>query len=141
MRIVLDTNVLVSGLLSPYGPPGHVVRLVASGEIRLCFDARILSEYEEVLARERFGFDPDAVEALLAWIEYAGEMVPAGPLTVRLPDPDDEPFLEVAIAAGEVPLVSGNTAHFAPHARGDVEVLTPAEFAERLRSGWGPSGS
>jgi len=49
MKIVLDTNVLVSGLLQPFGPSGQIVRLVASGEVVLCHDPRILTEYGEVL--------------------------------------------------------------------------------------------
>ena len=47
MNIVLDTNVLVAGLLSPFGPCGQIVRMVSSGELTLSFDARILAEYEE----------------------------------------------------------------------------------------------
>ncbi|MBM3277488.1 MAG: PIN domain-containing protein [Candidatus Handelsmanbacteria bacterium] len=45
MRVVLDTNVLVSGLLSPYGPPVELVRLVAMGVLQVCYEARILAEY------------------------------------------------------------------------------------------------
>ena len=48
MKVVLDTNVLVSGLLNPYGPPGRIVQLAAAGELQLCLDARILAEYREV---------------------------------------------------------------------------------------------
>ena len=61
---MLDTNVLVSGLLSPFGPPGEIVRMVSSGAVVLCLDARIFAEYDDVLARPRFGFDPDSVAAL-----------------------------------------------------------------------------
>ena len=57
MRIVLDTNVLVSGLLTPFGSSGEIVRMVFSGELILCIDARILSEYKEVLNRPKFKFD------------------------------------------------------------------------------------
>ncbi|HXL73081.1 MAG TPA: putative toxin-antitoxin system toxin component, PIN family, partial [bacterium] len=64
MIVVLDTNVLVSGLLSPYGPPGEIVRMVSSRALSLCFDARIISEYAEVLTRPKFPFRRDAVEAL-----------------------------------------------------------------------------
>ncbi|MBE0618826.1 MAG: putative toxin-antitoxin system toxin component, PIN family, partial [Proteobacteria bacterium] len=59
MIIVLDTNVLVAGLLSPFGPPGQIARMVSSEDLHLCVDARILSEYAEVLRRPRFGFAPD----------------------------------------------------------------------------------
>ena len=133
MRIVLDTNVLVSGMLSPYGPPGEIVRLVSSGMLSLCLDARIAAEYHDVLRRPRFGFDGDAVADLLAYLESSGEMVASAPLRVRLPDPDDEPFLEVALAGAADFLVTGNLSHFPPAARAGVAVLSPAELIERYR--------
>jgi putative PIN family toxin of toxin-antitoxin system len=133
LRIVLDTNVLVSGLLSPYGPPGEIVRLVSSGMMSLCLDARIVAEYHDVLTRPRFGFDGDAVADLLAYLESCGEMVASAPLRVRLPDPDDEAFLEVALAGAADCLVTGSLSHFPPPARAGVAVLSPAELIERYR--------
>lgn len=133
MRIVLDTNVLVSGLLSPHGPPGEIVRLVAVGAVRCCHDARILDEYAEVLARPVFGFDGTAVADLLAQVQVGGESVVAAPLRRRLPDPDDEPFLAVAVASGCEYLVTGNTRHVPAAARAGVRVVTPAEFVAVLR--------
>jgi len=134
LRIVLDTNVLVSGLLSPFGPPGEIVRMISSGSVTLCLDARIFTEYEEVLARPRFGFDPDSIAALLDYVDFTSEVVAAQPLALRLPDIDDEPFLEVASACAAECLVTGNSAHFPPDARAGVTVLSPAEFLERVRS-------
>ena len=134
MRVVLDTNVLVSGLLSPFGPPGEIVRLVSSGSVTLCLDARVLAEYDAVLARPRFGFDEDSVVALLDYLDFASETVAAEPLSARLPNPDDEPFLEVALACGADWLVTGNLAHFPVQARAGVAVLSPAEFVDRYRS-------
>jgi uncharacterized protein len=134
LKIVLDTNVLVSGLLSPFGPPGEIVRMVSSGALTLCLDARILSEYDEVLARPRFGVDHDAVAALLDYLSVASDTIAASPLQVRLPDPDDEPFLEVAAAGGAEYLVTGNVAHFPVAARAGVEIVSPAQFVDRYRS-------
>lgn len=51
IRIVLDTNVLVAGLLSQKGPPGQIVDLITAGEIEIACDRRILDEYREVVAR------------------------------------------------------------------------------------------
>ena len=51
IRVVLDTNVLVSGLLSEHGPPGLIVDLVFAGELALVYDARLLAEYRDVLVR------------------------------------------------------------------------------------------
>lgn len=134
MRIVLDTNVLVSGLLSPFGPPGEIVRMVTAGAIRLCADARLLVEYETVLLRPRFGLDPDAVAALIDYIDAAGEKVASVPLQVRLPDPDDEAFLEVAVASDSDYLVTGNLVHFPEETSAGVPVVSPVAFVEAYRS-------
>ncbi|MHB1137294.1 MAG: putative toxin-antitoxin system toxin component, PIN family [Coriobacteriia bacterium] len=134
MRVVLDTNVLVSGLISPFGPPGEIVRMVSSGAITLCLDARILTEYAEVLGRPRFGFETDSTAALVEQIEHTGWMVAAEPLMARLPHADDEPFLEVAASSAADALVTGNGAHFPRELCGDVLVMTPAEFVEWYRS-------
>jgi len=97
MKIVLDTNVLVSGLLTPFGPSGEIVRMVSAGELISYIDARILSEYQEVLHRPKFKFNKDHISILLDFIKIYGQFVSSLPLKNRLPDPDDEPFLEVAI--------------------------------------------
>lgn len=134
MKVVLDTNVLVSGLLSPFGAPGEIVRMVSSGAVTLCLDARILCEYRDVLSRPRFGFDPDAVGALLDLIEREAHLVASSPLPAALADPDDEPFLEIAAACQADCLITGNLAHFPQRSRLGVTVMSPAAFVERLRS-------
>ena len=141
MRIVLDTNVLVSGLLSPFGPPGEIVRMVSAGAIRLCVDARLLAEYEQVLLRPRFGLDPDAVGALLDYVDVTSEKVASAPLGERLPDPDDEAFLEVAVASGAEYLVTGNLVHFPAEACVGVSVVSPAVFVEAYRSAEDPGNT
>jgi putative PIN family toxin of toxin-antitoxin system len=128
MRIVLDTNVLVAGLLSPFGPCAEIVRMISCGELRLYFDARILCEYSEVLRRSKFQFHMDKVIALLDHIEHRGYIVASSPLSNSLPDPGDQPFLEVAVAAQAVCLVTGNHAHFPPKLCQGVKVLSPSDF-------------
>lgn len=133
MRITVDTNVLVSGLLSPFRPPAEIVRLVAAGRLALCLDARILAEYAEVLHRPRFDFEPSRVQALLDQIRGGGILVAAEPLPSHLPDRDDEPFLETALAGRAEYLVTGNLRHYPPSRRQGVRVVTPAAFMERYR--------
>ena len=77
MKIVLDTNVLVAGLLSPFGPCAQIVRMVSSGDLMLCFDARILSEYDEVLRRPKFQFREDRVAALLDYADQTLDVLAA----------------------------------------------------------------
>lgn len=134
MKVVLDTNVLVAGLLNPFGACGEIVRMVSGGELVLCHDARILDEYREVLLRAKFRFRGRDVEALLDFIARHGETVPSSPLPQPLPDPWDEPFLEVAISGGAEVLVTGNLRHFPKSARGGMRVLSPDEFLSRYRA-------
>lgn len=134
MKIVLDTNVLVSGLLQPFGPSAQIVRLVASSDLALCHDLRVLVEYQEVLLRAKFHFDPERVDALLEEIRAGGIPVVARPLAIRLPDPDDEPFLEIALAGGARCLVTGNVKHYPAPARCGIEVLSPRSFLDLYRA-------
>jgi predicted nucleic acid-binding protein len=89
-----------------------------------------LSEYREVLLRPKFGFSSDAVEALLDQIMASGDSVSAGSIHRPLPDPDDEPFLEVAISGMADALVTGNKRHYPKPARAGIRVLSPREFLE-----------
>jgi putative PIN family toxin of toxin-antitoxin system len=126
MRVVIDTNVLVSGIINPHGPPGRVVDSIVSLVLTPLYDDRILSEYRDVLLRPIFGFRRNDVSALLSFIEFSGEYITSGRVDVALPDPDDLPFVEVAIAGLADALVTGNTKHFTPARRLGVSVLTPA---------------
>ncbi len=132
-RLVLDTNVLVSGMINPFGPPGRIIDLVREGEVTLAVDDRILSEYTEVLQRRKFRtyFSNEEVRDIAQFLaHHAYYTVPTISIT-DLPDPDDVPFLEVALAAA-VPLVTGNVDDFPEDRRRSVEVLTPAEYLEHF---------
>ena len=133
MRVVLDTNVLVSGLLSPFGPPGDIVRLITTGTVRVCYDARILCEYRQVLLRPAFPFSQGQVESVLAQLEADGDLVTADPLPESLPDPDDEVFLAVALASQAHCLVTGNIRHYPASRRQGVQVVSPRNFLELYR--------
>ncbi|MDX9974952.1 MAG: putative toxin-antitoxin system toxin component, PIN family [FCB group bacterium] len=135
MKLVLDTNVLVSGLLTPFGPCGDLVRMLTSGAFALCVDARILLEYDEVLRRPRFGFDPPKVESVMAYIRSVAQPYATVPLRLPLPDDDDAPFLEVAISAKADGLITGNKAHFPADRRLGVPVLSPREFLAKMVHG------
>ena len=133
MKIVLDTNVLVSGLLTPFGSSGEIVRMVSAGILILQYDSRILLEYQEVLNRPKFQFNKEHIDTLLAYVNQNGQVIPASPLKQRLPDPDDEPFLEIAIAGRAACLITGNTSHFPQESRQGMKILSPSEFLDFYR--------
>lgn len=130
IRIVLDTNVLVSGLLSDRAAPGQIVDLVTAGEIELACDSRILAEYREVLARPELRINQTKAEDVLQYVEHRAVPVTPDSWPEALPDPDDEPFLAVAKASLALCLVTGNLKHFPAKARLDVRVLTPRQFVD-----------
>ena len=133
MRVVLDTNVLVAGLLTAAGPPGWIVEAVLAGELEPVFDAAIRQEYEEVLRQPEFRFPSARIDDVLAALDrFAFVVAAVAPWPVSLPDRDDEPFLAVAQASASV-LVTGNLRHFPLRVRGGVTVLSPGEFVERLK--------
>lgn len=129
MDIVLDTNVLVSGMINPRGALGRIVDLLRSGELRAVVDDRILAEYSDVLRRpclHRF-FSDSARGDVLEYLSRNSEYIASSVVVVELPDTGDIPFLEVALSA-KVSLVTGNVKHFPPDKTKGCRILTPTEF-------------
>lgn len=132
MRAVLDTNVIVSAVLTTHGACARIVDMLSAGGFELCADARILDEYESVLRRRELRVAPQDADAVMELIRHVALLVAAPPLPAELPDPDDLAFLEVAAAADAV-LVTGNPRHFPKRACKGVAVVSPTEFLELLR--------
>ncbi len=135
MRVVIDTNVLVSALLTPGRAAAklleaHVLVDDDGRSITLLLDERIVAEYREVLARPRFAFDSDLVDDLLAALEAVAIFVNAPAIESTATPVDDRPFLEVAVAGGADVIVTGNKKHFPK--TGPIEVLGPGELLSRL---------
>lgn len=128
-KAVFDTNVIVSGFLSPHGPPGRIVDWLREGTACAVLDDRIVDEYREVLGRPVFGLPPMEVQIVMQSIQRHGLWVTASAAIAAgaLPDPDDAPFLECARTAG-VPVVTGNVRHYPKAIVGAVPIMTPAEY-------------
>ena len=132
MKVVVDTNVLVSGLINPQGHPGRIVDLLRVGVLQVVVDDRILAEYRDVLAREAFHryFSKRDREDMLNYLDSNALHIAPRMVLPPLPDPGDTPFLEVALSE-EAPLVTGSANHFPAERRRDCEVFGPAEFLRR----------
>ena len=133
MKVVIDTNVMISGLLNPSGIPAQVLNLLLRGRITILYDNRIMSEYRDVLHREKFGFASEAIEPLLELVKAGGEFVVPDPHPAAFKDDDDRAFYEVALSGDADFLVTGNSTHFP----GDKRVRSPAEFLRAYLSGPG----
>lgn len=129
MRAVVDTNVVVSGMLNGAGSPGKIVDAILRGEIAVIHSDLIVAEYREVLRRGKFAFDLADILAFLEAVEMVGEYVELSPSAMPLPDPKDRPFLDAALYA-LCPIVTGNAKHFPPET--GAEILSPAEALARL---------
>jgi putative PIN family toxin of toxin-antitoxin system len=127
MTIVLDTNVLVSGLISTSSPPARILDLVIIKTLTLIYDVRILTEYREVLLRKKFKFDPQKINDILEFIEKEGIFVTPPQLSISLPDSSDLPFIECAHHMS-IPLVTGNKKHFPRKTCHTIRILTPSQF-------------
>lgn len=135
-RIVLDTNVLVSGVLNPDGPPGKILLLLTRlGTARLLVSPEILSEYLEVLAREKFGLKDETIAFLLHNLVGLSETITPEQKIDLLPDPDDNKFIECAIEGRAAYLVTGNTKHFPFTIYQQVRIVTPATFIKKFWQG------
>ncbi|MDR0498232.1 MAG: putative toxin-antitoxin system toxin component, PIN family [Holophagales bacterium] len=121
--VVLDTNVLISALLSPNGTPARILRMIISRQIRICIDSRILLEYENVLLREKFPFEPLDVSLLLKRILQIANVIVPKPIESSLPHEHDKKLYEVAKSTGAY-LITGNLKHFPK----EPTIVSPADF-------------
>jgi len=132
MRIVLDTNVLISGLLNPNGPPGRIIDLTLSQRLKILYDDRILAEYDDVIKRPHLKIEKELASTVLGFFRLSGEPVIASPLAEDLlPDPDDVIFIEVALSGKADGLITGNIKHFKNTPK-EVNIFTPTEFIKIL---------
>lgn len=128
---VIDTNVVVSGLLNPHGPSARVLDAVLDGRVQLIYDARILVEYRDVLHRPRLKLAPAKIQAFLNGLRGQAVVTPRA-LVVNAPDSDDIVFVEAALATTDRTIVTGNLAHYPSEILHGARVLTPAQAAAEL---------
>lgn len=132
---VIDTNVLVSALLSSKDNTAtvQVLEKVIIGEIIPVYSNVITKEYREVLSRKKFGFSGETINYLLSAVEKYGILVDPTPSGVMLPDMKDVPFYEVVLEKwdNETYLVTGNTKHFPK----EPFIVTPRELLDILNNG------
>ena len=132
MKVVLDTNVLVSAFLKPRSNPSRILRLIVQGDIHIVINEHIMAEYHEVLSRPKFNLKLNNVQIVLEIIRLKGIKALALAQSFQLPDSKDEPFLEAALATKADALITGNKKHFPKKTCKGQRVLTPKEFLLEL---------
>jgi putative PIN family toxin of toxin-antitoxin system len=131
LRIVLDTNVLVSGLAYPGSVPGRIVTAWRQGGLKVVLSRYILDELVRVLPRlPRISMTPVEIRDLAESFMFLADMVePKGACDVNLRDPADQPVLLTLIAAKADYLVTGDKDLLALVSQ--YSIVTPAEFCAR----------
>jgi putative PIN family toxin of toxin-antitoxin system len=128
IRAVIDTNVLVSALISPSGNEALLLLAVKQGLVRPCFSPAVLKEYSEVLARPKFAFSPDEITAVIDLLQRQGDLLHPAPLPGISPDPKDDKFMACALTAQADFVVTGNKKDFPKDQLGATQVVSAGEL-------------
>lgn len=133
MRVVIDTNVLVSGIFWT-GTPHKILKAWAEGHFTVCASTGILEEYFEVIDRltGKVG-RKDLAQKWKTYIFDHCELVDPNYTFNECRDPDDVMFVECAVSAGSDFIISGDTHLLEIERLPEVTVLTPAQFLVRLK--------
>jgi putative PIN family toxin of toxin-antitoxin system len=127
VNAVLDTNVIVSALLKDRGREALLLDLALSGGFTLLVSDALLEEYEEVLRRPGFGFNPARITQSLRAIRATARIVQPQNQLHATRDPDDNMILECALEGGADYVVTGNTRDFPKEFQG-IRIVPPREF-------------
>ena len=125
IKVVLDTNVLVSALWSDNGNPAAIMKLIPAVLIP-CFDHTIFLEYTQVLLRPKFDFSARRKEELLSRLKKYGEIVSPNKSDIHFLDESDRVFYDVAQASGAI-LITGNRRHYPA----ESFIMTPSDFLKK----------
>jgi putative PIN family toxin of toxin-antitoxin system len=129
LRLVVDTNVIVSAVLEPEGLPRAVLTIALTRPAKLYVSPPILDEYRNVLSRRKLRIPRGLRQWLLQDVLKKGHVVRPGRALYVASDPGDNVFLECADAAGADYLVTGNLKHFPKYWK-RTKIVSPREFID-----------
>jgi putative PIN family toxin of toxin-antitoxin system len=137
LRLVIDTNVVVSAFINPYGKPSQIIKMILGRKAELYYNSTILSEYESVMNRPKFSgkMDSGNVHRFINLLKSIG--ISFNPLpdntklhnTEKIPDESDRIFYDTAKGSGSI-LISGNLKHFPK----EPFIMPPADFLKQFES-------
>jgi len=130
VRLVIDTNIFISSFFNPNGNPKRVIDLWKNGKITICITEEILEEYVKVLARLGFSNEPE-LEELVGLFKKKNNIIyiaSTPKFNLIKDDPDDDKFIECAVAARAQYIISGDKHLLNLKAFQNITVISPSEF-------------
>jgi len=132
LRVVLDTNVLISAILFG-GKPRRILEKAIRGEIRLCLSEPMLEELKGVLQRSKFDYSPEMIQIILTELMSISDFVnPSETINIVAEDPEDNRILECAVAANADYVITGDSHLLKLNKYLNIDVLNVAVFLEKL---------
>ena len=129
-NIVLDTNIIVSAVLSPQGNPAKILNIIEADEdFQIYFSPEILIEYEEVLSQKRLNIVVETQNRICEAIKTIGILTYPSVSSMPLPDENDRVFYDTAKESGAI-LITGNMKHYPK----ENFIMTPAQFLSLIES-------
>jgi len=128
VRLVLDTNVIVSSFINPDGKPSQIMKTILNRKAELCYNSVILNEYEGVMSRKKFSnvINPRHIEQFINLIRSIGISFNPSSSKIKMYDESDRIFYDTARESGSL-LITGNLRHYPK----ESYILLPADFLER----------
>jgi len=126
LKVVLDTNIIISAALSLNGNPSKIVEILENNDdIKFYYTTNILVEYKRVLSYEKLNISIEKQERAINLIKKAGILIEPSKSKIPLPDESDRIFYDTAKAANAY-LITGNLKHYPE----ESHILTPMQFIE-----------
>jgi uncharacterized protein len=135
-KVIIDTNVIVSSLISKGIPSQIIYELVLNGKVKFCISDEIFDEYVDVLNREKFSRFPDFkanANIVISMIDELAIHENPDQKVDLLKDSDDNKFLELAIEVKADFIITGNTRDFTIKEIGITKIVTPAEYWDNFK--------
>ncbi|HVN17643.1 MAG TPA: putative toxin-antitoxin system toxin component, PIN family [Dongiaceae bacterium] len=129
LRLVIDTNVIVSAVLKPEGFERAALVVALTKPARLYVSRPILEEYVEVLSRPVLKIRKGTRRQLVQWIRNNSYVITPSRIPARAIDPDDDKFLDCADAARADYLITGNVKHF-PRFWKSTKIIPARDFID-----------
>ncbi|OGW17240.1 MAG: putative toxin-antitoxin system toxin component, PIN family [Nitrospinae bacterium RIFCSPLOWO2_12_FULL_45_22] len=133
LKVVYDTNLIVSAALKKESLPALLLSLALEDKVRLFISPALIKEYEEVLKRPRFKLGHNEIMELIEEINQKATIVkPTKKLDIITEDEADNRILECALKAKADFIITGNKKHFRFERFKGIRIITPKEFMDEI---------